>query len=169
MRVYLGAMRTKTWSSVGVEVVGHRSVTEVVGRQSVAEARWCQSPRFSASLIGLRVRVCGGAVGTVNVGSRAPACLTFIWRCARGGATATKRQAPPIRARLGSGNRSGDRSGEITFLTDYSSAESDEEEDETASPALVQEALVAGFTVDQICQAEAELDTPPAATPKVMC
>jgi hypothetical protein len=24
-------------------------------------------------------------VGTVNVGSRAPACLTFIWRCARGG------------------------------------------------------------------------------------
>jgi hypothetical protein len=24
-------------------------------------------------------------VGTVNVGSRAPASLSFIWRCARGG------------------------------------------------------------------------------------
>jgi hypothetical protein len=76
--VYLGVMRTKTWSSVGVEVVGRRSVTEAVGRQSVTEARWCQSPRFSASLIGLRVRICGGVVGTVNVGSRALACLTFI-------------------------------------------------------------------------------------------
>jgi hypothetical protein len=53
-------------------------------RRSVAEARWCQSPRFSASLIGLRVRVCGGAAGTVNVGSRTLASLSFIWRCARG-------------------------------------------------------------------------------------
>jgi hypothetical protein len=53
----------------------------------------------------------------VNVGSRAPASLSFIWRCARGGPTATKRQVPPIRARLGSGNRSGDPSGEITSLT----------------------------------------------------
>jgi hypothetical protein len=49
----------------------------------------------------------------------------------------------------------------------YSSVESDEEEDEAASPVLVQEALIAGFTIDQICQAEAELDTPPAATTKV--
>jgi hypothetical protein len=29
-------------------------------------------------LIGLRVRVCGGAVGTVNVSSRAPADPSFI-------------------------------------------------------------------------------------------
>jgi hypothetical protein len=66
---------------------GRRCSVEVgVRRASVgAEARWCQSPRFSASLIGLRVRVCGGAVGTVNVGSRAPADPSFIWRCARGG------------------------------------------------------------------------------------
>jgi hypothetical protein len=27
---------------------------EVVGRRSVTEARWCRSPRFSASLIGIR-------------------------------------------------------------------------------------------------------------------
>ncbi len=69
-------------SGSGSETVGVRSRSKrVVG----AEARWCQSPRFSASLIGLRVRVCGGAVGTVNVGSRAPAGPSFIWRCARGG------------------------------------------------------------------------------------
>jgi hypothetical protein len=69
-------------SGSGSETVGVRSRSKrVVG----AEARWCQSPRFSASLIGLRVRVCGGAVGTVNVGSRAPADPSFIWRCARGG------------------------------------------------------------------------------------
>jgi hypothetical protein len=89
---------------------------EVVGRRSVAEARWCQSPHFSASLIGLRVRVCGGAVGTVNVGSRAPACLTFIWRCARGGHCHKTAGAPDQGAsRIGKPIR---RSlGEITFLT----------------------------------------------------
>jgi hypothetical protein len=58
---------------------------EAVGRRSVAEVRWCQSPRFSTSLIGLRVRVCGGAVGTVNVGSRAPAYLTFYMALREGG------------------------------------------------------------------------------------
>jgi hypothetical protein len=69
---------------VEVEVVGVRSGSETVGVRSRskrvvgAEARWCQSPRFGASLIGLRVRVCGGAVGTVNVGSRAPAGPSFI-------------------------------------------------------------------------------------------
>jgi hypothetical protein len=70
---------------------GRRCSVEVgVRRASVgAEARLCQSPRFSASLIGLRVRVCGGVVGTVNIGSRAPADPSFIWRCARGGPTAT--------------------------------------------------------------------------------
>jgi hypothetical protein len=87
---------------------GRRCSVEVgVRRASVgAEARWCQSPRFSASLIGLRVRVCGGAVSTVNVGSRTPASPSFIWRCVRG-AHCHERQAPPIRARLRSG-RSGD-------------------------------------------------------------
>jgi hypothetical protein len=66
-------------------------------------------------------------VGTVNVGSRAPADPSFIWRCARGG-HCHEWQAPPIRARLGSGNRSGDlvlirrSGGEITSLTpQYSS------------------------------------------------
>jgi hypothetical protein len=91
---------------VGVEVVG----------------RWRRrggvNPLASAPLlIGLRVRVCGGAVGTTNVGSRAPACLTFYMALREGGPHCHKRQAPPIRARLESGNRSGDRSGEITFLT----------------------------------------------------
>jgi hypothetical protein len=63
---------------IGVEVVGVQSGSKVTGVRSGSKvvgagARWCQSPRFSASLIGLRVRVCGGAVGTVNVGSRASA------------------------------------------------------------------------------------------------
>jgi hypothetical protein len=71
-----------------------RSVTEAVGRQSVAEARWCQSPRFSASLIDLRVRVCGGAVGMVNVDSRAPTCLTFYMTLREGGPTATNNRRP---------------------------------------------------------------------------
>jgi hypothetical protein len=61
-------------------VFGRSPRPSVVG----AEARWCQSPRFNASLIGLRVRVCDGAAGTVNVGSRAPADPSFIWRCTRG-------------------------------------------------------------------------------------
>jgi hypothetical protein len=83
---------------VGVEVVG----------------RWRRrggvNPLASAPLlIGLRVSVCGGAVGTANL----------LYGAARGGAHCHKRQAPPIRARLGSGNRSGDPSGEITFLTFY--------------------------------------------------
>jgi hypothetical protein len=73
-------------------VAGVRSGSEAV-ESSVAEARWCQSPRFSASLIGLRVRVCGGAVGTVNVGSVPRLSLSFIWRCARG-VTATNGRRP---------------------------------------------------------------------------
>jgi hypothetical protein len=47
-----------------------------------------------------------------NVGSRAPACLTFYCDAAREGVYCHTRQAPPIRARLGSGNRSGDPSGD---------------------------------------------------------
>jgi hypothetical protein len=50
-------------------------------------------------------------VGTANVGFRAPACLTFYCGAAREGVHCHTRQAPPIRARLGSGNRSGDPSG----------------------------------------------------------
>jgi hypothetical protein len=49
-------------------------------------------------------------VGTANVGFCAPACLTFYCGAAREGAHYHTRQAPPIRARLGSGNRSGDPS-----------------------------------------------------------
>jgi hypothetical protein len=88
---------------------------EVVGRW---RRRGGTNPLASAPLlIGLRVRVCGGAVGTVNVGSRAPACLTFYMALREGGGHCHKRQAPPIRVRLGSRNRSGDPFGEITFLT----------------------------------------------------
>jgi hypothetical protein len=105
-------MRTKTCrrSSVGdgAPVVGW--CRRPSSRRSVVEARWCQSPHFSASLIGLRVRVCGGAAGTVNIGSRVLASLSFIWRCARG-PTATKRQTPLIRAHLRSRNRSRDNPG----------------------------------------------------------
>jgi hypothetical protein len=74
---------------------GRRCSVEVgvCGASVGVEARWCQSPRFSASLIGLRVMVCGGAAGTVNVGSRAPSGPSFIWRCARG-AHCHERQAP---------------------------------------------------------------------------
>jgi hypothetical protein len=85
MREYLGAMRTKTWcrSPVGdgSSVVGR---SRGVGRRS--RRRCGANPLASAPLlIGFRVRVCGGAAGTVNIGSRAPACLCFIWRCVRGG------------------------------------------------------------------------------------
>jgi hypothetical protein len=48
----------------------------------------------------------------------------------------------------------------------YSSDESDEE-DEASSQALANEAFKAGFTIDQLRQAEAELDTPTTGTSKV--
>jgi hypothetical protein len=73
-------------------VAGVRSGSS--SRRSVAEARWCQSPRFSASLIGLRVRVCGGAVGTVNVGSRAPAKPLFYMALREGGPLSQTAGAP---------------------------------------------------------------------------
>jgi hypothetical protein len=53
-------------------------------------------------------------VGTVNVGSRAPACPPFYCGAAREGVHYHTRQAPPIRTRIGSVSRSGD--SEITFL-----------------------------------------------------
>jgi hypothetical protein len=85
------------------------SVEVGVCRASVGvEARWCQSPRFSVSLIGLRVRVCDGAAGTVNVGSRAPSGPSFIWRCARGGPLPRTAGAPDQGAsRIGPIRRSG--------------------------------------------------------------
>jgi hypothetical protein len=46
-------------------------------------------------------------VGTVNVGSRAPAWPLFYMALREGGGHCHERQAPPIRARLGLG-RSGD-------------------------------------------------------------
>jgi hypothetical protein len=53
-------------------------------------------------------------VGTVNVGSHAPACPPFYCDAAREGAHCHTRQPPPIRARI---DRFPDL--EITFLTDY--------------------------------------------------
>jgi hypothetical protein len=60
-----------------------------MSRASVVE-RWRRrgdvNPLASAPLlIGLRVRVCGGVVGTANVGSRAPVCLTFYMVLREGG------------------------------------------------------------------------------------
>lgn len=48
----------------------------------------------------------------------------------------------------------------------YSSDESDEDE-EASTPLLVKEALEAGFTVDQLSHAEAELGTPLTGHSKV--
>jgi hypothetical protein len=65
----------------------------VEGRQSAVGCRGevSQSPRFRASVIGLRSL---GFVGTLNVGSRAPACPLLLWRCARGGPLAYTAGAP---------------------------------------------------------------------------
>jgi hypothetical protein len=52
-----------------------------------------RSPRFSAFTIGSS-RVCGGTVGTVNIGSRAPACPLLMLRCTRGGPLSYKTSAP---------------------------------------------------------------------------
>jgi hypothetical protein len=89
-------MRMTTWwrtpVGVGSPVFGRGRRSS--SRRSVAEARWCQSPHFSASLIGLRVRVSGGAAGTVNVGSRAPAKPLFYMALREGGPTATNGRRP---------------------------------------------------------------------------
>jgi hypothetical protein len=42
------------WGNEDEYMASVRVGVEVVGRRSVTEARWCQSPRFSASLISLR-------------------------------------------------------------------------------------------------------------------
>jgi hypothetical protein len=69
-----------------------------VSRSSVV-GRWRRrggaNPLASSPLlISLRVRVCGGAVGTTNVGSRAPACLTFYMALREGGPTVTNDRRP---------------------------------------------------------------------------
>jgi hypothetical protein len=69
-----------------------RVSVEVVGRW---RRRGGANPLPSAPLlIGLRVRVCGGAVGTVNVGSRAPVCLTFYMALCEGGSLPQTAGAP---------------------------------------------------------------------------
>jgi hypothetical protein len=70
-----------------------------------------RSPRFSAFTVGSS-RVCGGTVGTVNIGSRAPACPPFNVALHERGSTVIQDKRP----------RSGRRSDwflnpEITFLT----------------------------------------------------
>jgi hypothetical protein len=65
---------------------------EVVGRW---RRRGGANPLASAPLlIDLRVRVCGGAVGTANVGFRALTCLTFYMALREGGPTATNGRRP---------------------------------------------------------------------------
>jgi hypothetical protein len=85
-------------------VFGRGRRPSVVG----AEARWFQSPRSSASWIGLRVRVCDGAAGTVNVGSRAPADPLFYMALREGGPLPRTAGAPDQGAfRIGPIRRSG--------------------------------------------------------------
>jgi hypothetical protein len=89
-------MRRTTWwrTPVGVGSPVFGRGRRPSSRRSVAEARWYQSPRYNASLIGLRVRVCGGAVGTMNVGFRAPAKPLFYMALREGGPTATNGRRP---------------------------------------------------------------------------
>jgi hypothetical protein len=42
------------WGDEDEDMTSVRVGVEVVVRRSVTEARWCRSPRFSASLIGFR-------------------------------------------------------------------------------------------------------------------
>jgi hypothetical protein len=42
------------WGDEDEDMALVRVGVEVIGRRSVTEARWCRSPRFSASWIGLR-------------------------------------------------------------------------------------------------------------------
>jgi hypothetical protein len=69
------------------------SVT-VGGWESVVGGEVNQSPRFSAFLIGFSRRVCGGTVGTVNVGSRAAVWPPFIIVLRERGSTAIQGKRP---------------------------------------------------------------------------
>jgi hypothetical protein len=82
----------------------------VVGRWLVA--RWTNPLASAPSWSVLVARVCGGTVGTVNVGSRAPTCPPFIVALRERGPTAIHGKHP----RSGRGS---DRfpNPEITFVT----------------------------------------------------
>jgi hypothetical protein len=70
------------------------TVAVVVGsRQS--EAWWAVPLTSAPSRSDLVARVCGGTVGTVNVGSCAPACPPLLLlRCVRGGPLPYKASTP---------------------------------------------------------------------------
>jgi hypothetical protein len=76
-------------------------------------------------------------VVTANVGSRAPACLTF-YMVLREGGPLPQTAGAPIRARLGSGNRSGDRSRDIfTVAVDQQLHELNSRFNEQATELLI--------------------------------
>jgi hypothetical protein len=91
---------------VGVEVVGHRS--GVGGKVS-------QSPRFSASLIGLSSLGFVGALWARRTLVLVLRLAPFYCGTTREGVHCHTRQTPPIRAWIGSVSGSGDP--EITFPT----------------------------------------------------
>jgi hypothetical protein len=100
-------MRTKTWRrcrSVSRSSVGWRRRG---GVNLLASA-----PLWSV----LGVRVCGDAVGTANVGSHAPACLTFYFGAAWEGATAIHGRRPRS-GRVSDWETDPKIRPEITFLT----------------------------------------------------
>jgi hypothetical protein len=75
-------------ASVRVGVEGRRSP---VGCRRRGEPIPSLPRLFDRSLV---VRVCGGTVGTVNVGSRAPACPPFIVALRERGSTAIHDRRP---------------------------------------------------------------------------
>jgi hypothetical protein len=58
-----------------------------------SEAWWAVPLASAPSRSDLVTRVCGGTVGTVNIGSRAPACPLLLLRCTRGGTLPYKASA----------------------------------------------------------------------------
>jgi hypothetical protein len=95
--------------------VGDGRSRRVVGRRSGVGGEVSQSLRFSAPLIGLRSLGFVGALWARRTLVPMPWLAPFYCGAAREGAHCHTRQAPPIRARIGSVSRSGDP--EITFLT----------------------------------------------------
>jgi hypothetical protein len=82
------------------------TVVVVVGGR-LSEAWWAVPLASTPSRSDLVARVCGGTVGTVNVGFHAPACPRLLLRCARGGPLPYKASAPDQGANL-IGFQSGD-------------------------------------------------------------
>jgi hypothetical protein len=68
-------------------------VAVVVGGQ-LSEAWWAVPLASAPSRSDLVARVCGGTVGTVNVGSHAPVCPPFIVALREGGPLPYKASAP---------------------------------------------------------------------------